>query len=121
MRCCFPPPHSFEHFDQPLITHSCFEVLGSVVPVLATVKVIDALNSAWRSLEDPMTTIGPSNGPLAISTSSLESSFDDWPLLFEDPPPRKDSLLDRMNLKRVPFATTLVRSVFITSFPLNIT
>ena len=85
------------------------------------VKVIDALNSAWRSLEDPMTTIGPSNGPLAISTSSLESSFEDCLLLIEEDPPRKDSLLDLINLKRVPFATTLVRSVLITSLPLKIT
>ena len=119
MRCCFPPPHSLEHFDHPFITHSCFDVLGSVVPVFDTVNVIDALNSAWSSLEEPMTTIGPNNGPLAINTSSLVSSFELWLLPFEDDPPKKDSLLDRMNLNRVPFATTLVRSVFVTSFALN--
>ena len=83
MRCCFPSPHSLEHLDQPLITHSFFDAFLSFVVKypswgLATVKVTEALYSACSWFDEAMTTIGPNNGPLAIKTSSLELLVCPW-------------------------------------------
>ena len=121
IRCCFPSPQSLEHFDHPFMTHSFWLGLTIETSFLDTVNLIEALYVELIWLEEAIITKGPSKGPLAIRTSSLGcSKFGSW---LENASYRflskNDSLLERINLNRVPLVTTLDLSVFETSIPLN--
>ena len=120
IKCCFPSPHSFEHLDHPLITHSFWEMLDSGSFTLETVKLIEPLYFELIWLYDAITTMGPNKGPRAINTLFLCCLFPFWLFSSDTPVPGwRPLVLDRKNLNRVPLVTTLVRSVLITSLPIN--
>ena len=81
-RCCFPPPHSLEHFDQPLMAHSycCTVDIGSFTldtgqEVDVTIVNSDAVGSTYGHVVQAVATPG-------APSLSVDLTFEERPVFL---------------------------------------